>query len=287
MTILVWGTLWAATVLKGSDGVFRYSIDTSAVQLLYLPVPARIKVQVKSFIDTVIWKFGDGLAGVIVLILATYPHFTPRQVSWVNLLLLGAWVAAAVVARRQYVSTLRDNIQQVRIHPDEVSIPILDAFTEKIFAEKLNSNDVNEVIYALDLFETEQHLGAHSAVRVLLEHLSPHVRKKAVSILNSAGDVSVRHQVTDLLRDKFLEVRTEALLYLSRHDKVDPLTYVDQPGDFAGLSIRSATISFLMRPGETQNLLTARMITGGVIADLGNPELAEDATRVLALLGDD
>src|SRR5207237_10476434 len=90
LTVLIWGTLWAASVLRGSDGVFRYSIDTSAVQLLYLPVPAQIKVQVKSFIDTVIWKFGDGLAGVIVLILATYPHFTPRQVSWVNLLLLGA-----------------------------------------------------------------------------------------------------------------------------------------------------------------------------------------------------
>src|SRR5205085_9203247 len=28
-------------------------------------------------------------------------------------------------------------------------------------------------------------------------------------------------------------------------------------------------------------------ITGGVIVDLGNPELAEDATRVLASLGDD
>src|SRR5205823_3446806 len=140
------------------------------------PVPARIKVQVKSFIDTVIWKFGDGLAGILILILATYPHFTPKQVGWVNLLLLGVWIAMAFVARRQYVSTLRDNIQQIRIHPAQVSVPVLDGLTSNVFAEKLNSNDVNEILYALDLFEMAQHLRAHSAVRRLLEHPSPYVR---------------------------------------------------------------------------------------------------------------
>ena len=118
VTVLIWGTLWAAAVLRGSDGVFRYSIDTSAVQLLYLPVPANIKVQVKSFIDTVIWKFGDGLAAVTLLVFATTLHFTPRRISWVNLVLLGVWIVAAIVAQRQYVSTLRDNIQQIRIHPE-------------------------------------------------------------------------------------------------------------------------------------------------------------------------
>jgi AAA family ATP:ADP antiporter len=286
MAILVWGPLWAATVLKGSDGVFRYSIDTSAVQLLYLPVPARIKVQVKSFIDTVIWKFGDGLAGVTILILATYPHFTPKQVGWVNLVLLGAWIATALVSQRYYVSTLRDNIQQVRIHPEQVSVSVLDDVTKNVFAEKLNSSDVNEVLYALNLFEMAQHLRAHSAVRNLLEHPSPHVRKKAISILNDAGETSALQQIAGLLTDNSLEVRTEALLYLSRHDEMDPLTYVEQLGDFASFSIRSATISFLMRPGEGQNLVAARVITDGMIADLGNPELAADAARALALLGD-
>src|SRR5579883_1145037 len=44
VAILLFGTLWAAAILKGSDSVFRYSIDTSAVQLLYLPISAKIKV---------------------------------------------------------------------------------------------------------------------------------------------------------------------------------------------------------------------------------------------------
>lgn len=287
MAVLVWGTLWAAAVLKGSDGVFRYSVDTSAVQLLYLPISARIKVQVKSFIDTVVWKFGDGLAGLTLLVLATSLHWTPRQISWVNLVLLSIWIAVAIIAQRQYVATLRENIQQVRIHPEEESVPVVDQFATNVFAERLNSTDPNEVLYALSLFEMGQQARGHSAIRNLLEHPSPYVRTKAVSILNSANDVSVRHHVRGMMHDKNLGVRAEALRYLSRHDEVDPLSYVDKFGDYADFAIRSATFLFLNRPGDGQNTHVARMILDGIVTDLGNPLLAADAGRTLTQLGDD
>jgi ATP:ADP antiporter, AAA family len=284
--ILVWGTLEAAAFLRGTDGVFRYSIDTSAYQLLYLPVPGSIKIQVKSFIDTVVWKFGDGLAALTLLLFSTTLRFSARQVSWVNLVLLAGWVTAALVARRQYVATLRRNIQKVGIRPEQESVPVLDQFTTNLFAERLQSKDVNEVIYALDLFEMAQQLNAHAAVRNLLEHPSPHVRKRAITILNNAGDLSVREQMVQMVRDNHIDVRAEALLYLSRHEEIDPLTYVDQVRDFTDFSIRSATVSFLMRPGEGQNREAAQIILDGMIADLENPELASEASRALALLGD-
>ena len=286
IAVLMSGTLWAAAVLRGSDGVFRYSIDTSAVQLLYLPVPANIKVQVKSFIDTVIWKFGDGLAAVTVLLFATKLQFTPRQISWVSLALLSIWIVVAFIARRQYVATLRANIQQVRIQPEQVSVPVLDQFTSNVFAEKLNSKDPNEVMYALTLFEMGQQVRVHSAVRNLLNHPSAHIRRKAISILNTAADITVRDQVAGLIRDNDLEVRTEALRYVSQHDDMDPLTYIDRLGDFADFSIRSATIAFLMRPGEAQNPIAARLILDSLIRDLSDPALAGQAANSISVLGD-
>src|SRR5262245_66092289 len=91
--------------------------------------------------------------------------------------------------------------------------------------------------------------------------------------------------MTRLVRDSSLEVRAEALLYLSRHDQMDPLNYVDQYDDFTDLSIRSATVSFFMRPGESQNPEAARMILDGIVADLENPDLAGDVARALTILG--
>ena len=284
--ILISGSLWAAAALRGSDGVFRYSIDTSALQLLYLPVPASIKVQVKSFIDTVIQKLGDGLAALTLLLFASRLQFTPRQISWVSLVLLGIWIVVAFIARQQYVATLHANIQQVRIQPEQVSVPVLDQFTTNIFAEKLNSPDPNEVIYALSLFEMGQQLRAHTAVRKLLNHPSAHVRNKVISILNTAGDLSVTDRIGDMLHDNDLDVRTEALRYLSRHGEMDPLSYVDSLGDFADFSVRSAVVSFLMRTGDGSNPEVVRLILHGMIRDLGNASVAAQGANAIAHLGD-
>ena len=87
-------------------------------------------------------------------------------------------------------------------------------------------------------------------------------------------------------KTKLKVVRTEALRYMSRHDEMDPLTYIDRLGDFADFSVRSATISFLMKPGEAHNPEAARMILDGMIRDLDNAELASQAANSISLLGD-
>lgn len=286
--VLVFGTLWAATLLKGSDKVVRYSIDVPALQLLYLPVPANIKLQVKSFLDTVIWRFGDLLASLTVVLFVGRLQFTARQVSWVTITLLGVWVISAFIARQQYVATLRQNIQSVRIHPEEVNVPMLDQFTTMVFAEKLRSSDPNEIMYALDLFEMGQRSRVHQAVKNLLDHPSPHIRRKAISVLNTAEDKSARQQIAALLQDENLDVRTEALTYLTRHDEMDPLSYIDTLRDFADSSIRTATVSFLTRPGESQNLDAARMILDGMIQEQGGkgPKVRLEAANLIASLPD-
>jgi ATP/ADP translocase len=59
--LIVTGGLAAAVFLKGTDQVLRYSVDRSTVELLYLPVGARIRSNAKAFIDTVVWRTGDAI----------------------------------------------------------------------------------------------------------------------------------------------------------------------------------------------------------------------------------
>ena len=70
---LAFGIAGGGVMLRGSDQVLRYSIDKATVELLYLPVPAAQTFHVKSFIDTVVYRLGDGLGGVTVLIFAARP----------------------------------------------------------------------------------------------------------------------------------------------------------------------------------------------------------------------
>jgi len=287
ISVLVWGSVWAGTFLRASDVVIRYSVDTSAIQLLYLPVAAQIKLQVKSFIDTVIWKVGDGLAGLTLLLFATKLQLTPREIGTVSLIMIGGWIVAAMIARREYVSTLRDNIQGTRLRPDAV-VPTLDHSAVNLLAEKLASPHAKDVLYGLTLFEIGQRAQSHAAVRKLLEHPSAEVRMKAIAILDEAGDRSVRPQVLTLLKDEDLVVRTEALRYLTHHDEFDPLTQIDELRDFSNAAVRSATVAALARPGDGQNLDAAGLILDQMVHEAGaaGREARLDAARILASLPD-
>jgi ATP:ADP antiporter, AAA family len=265
--LLLLGSLWAALLLKSSEKVIRYSIDRPAVELLYLPLPSSTKIQVKSFIDTVVWRLGDGLAGLTVLLFATFGGYSPRQMSWVNLAFIAGWLAVARVARRRYVAALRESIQQHRLDVERETAPVLDRSATDILASKLDAVDPQEILYALSLFGVGRQQAAHPAVRGLLAHPSPEVRQQAVAILSAAGDRAVLPAVERLLRDPSAEVRTEALLYLSRHADVDPVARLHELGDFPDFSIQSAVVAVLARSGESEKLETARLILDGMLED--------------------
>jgi ATP:ADP antiporter, AAA family len=286
--LLAFGTLASAVALKGGDTVLRYSVDRSTAELLYLPIAARVKLQVKWFIDTVIWRLGDGLSGLIVLIFATLLHFPPRQISWVVLLLAGGWLVAVTVARRQYVATLRESISQHRFDVEQASAPVLDRSTTDLLATNLSASDPKDILYALSLFEVEQQRAAHPGIRALLSHSAPEVRQKAIAILSAAGDKAAVPEVQRLLRDPELNVRTEALLFLSHHGHIDPLTAIEQLGDFPDFSVRSAVVAFLAQPGEAQNLEAARNILDSMVNEAGDEGLRNrvEAARLLGQLPD-
>ena len=287
--VLVFGGLYAATFLKGSDKVLRYSIDTSALQLLYLPVPASVKMQVKSFIDTVIWRLGDGLAGLTLLVFATYLNFRPHQISWVNLIFLGLWFVVADIARRQYVATLGDRIQEHRIDAESTAAPVLDRSTTSIMASRLDSTDTEEILYGLSLFEVGYHQTSHPSMRGLIRHTSPEVRAKALAILNAGGDKSVVDDVEELLRDDDLQVRTEALLYLAHHSHIDPVARIQEIADFPEFTIRASIAAFLARPGKAQNLEVSRMMLDMMIDEAGpdGSQVRLEAARLIGTMPED
>jgi AAA family ATP:ADP antiporter len=286
--VLIFGTLWAAILLRGSDQVLRYSIDKSSVELLYLPVAPGIKLAVKSFIDTVVWRMGDGLAGVALLVVATWSGLSAPHVSWVNLVFILGWIVAAFVARREYVETLRESILRHRLDAERVSAPVLDRSATDLLADCFAATDPQEILYALGLLRMGRRRVAHPAVRGLLEHPSAEVRQKAIATLNAAGDIAVRGRVEDLLRDPHLGVRTEALLYLSRHAHLDPLTRIEEMGDFADFSIRAALVASLAHPGPAQNLAAAGVLLEKMVTDSGPDarRVRMEAGRLLARLPD-
>jgi len=286
--VLLWGTIAAAVFLKGGNYVLRFSIDRSTTELLYLPLPNQVKLHAKWFIDTVIWRLGDGLSGAVVLIFAAKLHWSAQQISWIAIVLILGWLGAVYVAGKQYVVVLQESISQHRLNAEQASTLALDRSTADVLAKTILSSDAKEILYALSLFEVERERAAHPVIRGLLNHPSAEVRQKAVSILSAVGDRSVRPTMESLLKDSDPGVRTEAMLYLVHHAHVDPLTLLSEIGDCADYSLRSAVAAYLARPGEAQNIETARQILVGMSLESGEQgqRTRLELARVLADLPD-
>jgi ATP:ADP antiporter, AAA family len=286
--LLIWGSIAAAIFLKGSDQILRYSLDRSSVELLYLPLSPRIKLQAKWFIDTVIWRFGDGLAGVVTLLFATYLHWSPERLSSIAILLLLGWLAAVFVSGRQYVATLKQSLVEHRLTAEQTSSVELDRSTSEILASQMQASDPKEILYALSLFESARNPIIPPGIRALLGHPAPEVRQKALSILSAAGDKSICPQVERLLKDPSPDVRTEAMFYLTQHAHIDPLSVLEELNDFEDFSLRSAVAAFLARPGKTQDLETAQRIFETMVEDPNDKSqrAREEVARLLGTLPD-
>jgi AAA family ATP:ADP antiporter len=285
--VFLLGTLVAAAALKASDQVLRYSIDKATTELLYLPVPAANTFRVKSFIDTVVYRLGDAGGGLVVLLFAAVLQWSPVDMSRVGVVLISAWLVVAFVARRQYVENLRESIHQHRVDYERASMPVMDRDATALISSRLKGT-TREIAYALSLFEMAHDRKVHPAVRGLLTHVQPEIRRQAISLLARAGDVTVKPQVEKLLSDPSLEVRTEALLYLTVFDDTDPLARIEALGDFEDFSIRAALVSFLARPGKTQNVEAAKLLLSKMAEEQGEEgrRTRLEAARLISALPD-
>jgi AAA family ATP:ADP antiporter len=290
--ILAVPAFWTVLLTNGFDQGLRFSVDKATYELLYLPLPAAQRAAVKSTIDIVVNRVADAI-GAILLGLATRGFLIIpglglglRGTAAVNLALIGAWTTLAWRLRREYVRTIQDTIHRHRMDSEGIAAADVSRLATAAVRLKLAAADPEEVRYALDLVESQPPRKFFPALRTLLKHPAPDLRRRALAMLAAGGDQEVLEAATSMLRDRDIGVRTEALLYLSRVHGADPLRQIQELGDFDDFSIRAGMAAFLASPGPTQNLDAARAIMQEMASSPGRAGARErqETARLLARL---
>ena len=287
MIVLITPLLLAASILKGSHLLLRFSLDKSSTELLYLPVaPPDIKNQIKSFIDGFVWRTADGVGGLALLLFANKLKFSAGRISLVNFVFLLTWIGIAYGVRREYLTVLRQAIDRRTLDPERTAAGILDSTTKEVLARALERSGEQQVLYGLSLFEIGCEAACHPALRGLLTHPSPAVRQRAVRLLGDAGDREILPQVEKMLGDESLEVRTEALHYLVVHSGRDPLNLLSAETDFPDYSVQGSVVAYLVRTGDREYFPAAQLIFQSMLSRAG-PEGVRpraEAARVLGVI---
>lgn len=254
--------LWMGVLLRGAEGSFRYSIDKTAGELLYLPLPIDVKKRIKVFIDMFLDRLFRGLGGGLLLLFTMVLELSVRQISFVALPLLLMWVFLVISVRKEYVSAFRKALERRDIDPDELKMDISEATTVQALVAALRSPNERLLVHALDLLVSAEHADLVQAVQPLLRHSSSEVRQKAVRLLKTQDLRSLTAEIEPLIFDTDSQVRREAVsLLLEREKELNPLR-VQEYLNHADHRVQAAAVQYIAESGspEEQGLISSEVI---------------------------
>jgi AAA family ATP:ADP antiporter len=263
--------LTAAALARVGDGGLRFSIDKSAMELLYLPVPGAIKSKAKPVIDTFVDRLGTATAAGLWLFMAEVlaPMGIGELVAgpFITAGIVLFWVGAIILMRRQYVRALREALPVSVAEKVTFTIEDGDQDQLEVLRAALRSSDARHVELALDALTTAPPALQREA-RVALDHGSPEVRSRAFDLVGAAGDRSCALKAHKATRDPEPQVRAAAVRYLGRTTAHGADEFVSHPDPY----VRVAALAHLAAHGPRD---AAR--ASGHIAELLAGPLGEDS----------
>ncbi len=209
--VLALPALIAVTFLKGADNVLRYTINDAASQVLYLPVPGRIRGRAKAFIDAILKPAAQGLTGLGIAWTAGLVAHRTQWMSVGTLAVIVAWVILVLGLKREYVRSLASSLRQRRIHFGATSLSISDSQAVEALQQTLADKDENAVLHALEMVAHVKQRDWSSELGRLLDHDSARVRLQAIRLLEREAFTPYLAQIQARFHDPDEEVRAEAV----------------------------------------------------------------------------
>jgi ATP:ADP antiporter, AAA family len=222
--ILAFKVLWAPAVASVMDRSFRYTVDKTTREVLFLPLPTELRQEVKPFVDVTVDRLsrGIGALGMLVLIQPWGLALDWFHLSWVSVGLAVMWYVMAIRAKREYLASFRRSIEQGVVKADEVRLSGSELSTVETLVQELAHPQPERVIYAIEVLES---LDKRNLVTpLLLYHESPAVRTRALAALGAVRpDIAQQWipQIRRLLGDSESSVRAAAvgaLVEISQED---------------------------------------------------------------------
>lgn len=110
--MLIVPSLVLVTIVRGADSSLGKSIYRSAIEVLFVPLPAMLRRKTKTFIDSVVDSVGEGLGAALVFFWVTLPGLPSRYLSVYVILFAALLVYLSRRMGRRYFETVTARLQE-------------------------------------------------------------------------------------------------------------------------------------------------------------------------------
>jgi HEAT repeat protein len=281
----IWPTISAAVLIKGSDTLFRYSVNQAATQILYLPVSPGGRASAKAFIDGVVKPGSIGVAGLVLLGYSAWFGGDASNLAWLACVLCGGWLLAVYGLRSRYVRSLRDNLRaRARLDLESGPYRAGDGSANRVLVRALESGEPREVLNALELLPHLEDVDLEERIEPLLEHELPAIRIAALEYCKRRQSVRYANAIYRRFEDGHAGVRAaaiDAFCSIGKDKAVRSMRHYLKDPDPA---VRSAAVTGLIRYGGLDGVLVAADALKELIAH-ADAAMRVHAARVLGAVG--
>ncbi len=251
------GALWAISLPRAADISFKYTLNDSAFNLLYLPLTSRQRARAKAVVDGTLKPVLAVLLGLAFLAVSRTgsTHVLPWTVPL--LLLSGTWIALLFRATRHYVDALSASLVMRRLDLGRGSVDLSDETSARVLKTAFGESDGLRVLHTLSVARGATGSDWSDLVAPLTLHSDPEVRAEAASYLAERGASRHADRLRILMDDPAESTRASAIAAYCRLTGADAVPVVVPRLQDSSLSTRGAAIVALVRHGGLSGLLHA------------------------------
>ncbi|MFW6132100.1 MAG: Npt1/Npt2 family nucleotide transporter [Candidatus Aminicenantaceae bacterium] len=208
--IALWPVIYFAIAIKGIDKSLSYSLNQSARELLYIPIPYELKYKAKVFIDMFLNRFAKTIGAVILMIVFILPfNFGIKFVSLITSLFIFLWIVFNMKVSKEYTNTLKNRLDMKWQRADMIVAENIDVDYTKLVFDTIESKDQSSVLYAMNLFDLLEQDKLTPEMKQLVSYKSDEIKVSSLDVLFEENSLMIpesEERVDKELRNEIKEV---------------------------------------------------------------------------------
>ncbi len=217
-TLLIVPALMSASFAKFADQTFKFTINSSSLELLWLPVPADVRKTIKPQVSGTVKSVAEGIGGLATFLLVKV--IALHYLSIVALAAIGGWLVTTFRVKSGYVKQLQTAISKRQIDFEELNIDVQDAAMVKTIEETLSSDDEIKQLFALEIIEGLPLSSWRKTINQLFQSGSPDVRNRILTMAWDEEDIISNDDIV-MAMNKHDDVSPEAIMVAGRRQIKD------------------------------------------------------------------
>lgn len=258
--LLATGSFVSIVLLRGGDEVLKHSMGRSSLEVLYVAIPERTRIRMKTLIDTIGVRVPELLASGMLILLFSIANSPVQFLTLINAgVLLLCLSVSWILGRAEYTQVLKEQLEKKAFQFDTLRENLFTGEFYRMLPELFRNAEKEMALHLLDLLEASRKHWLGRYLLVALNREEPEIRLRSLRLLFDQ-DANLSHQVKVLCEDRDARIRREAIHYLCLRSRITTQRMQKFATD-ADAAVRVACCAFQLRSSATRKDGHRRMET--------------------------